>query len=110
MNAITSPEIQTLTAVQIREQFAQKREQGLRAKDAAEALNLSEGAVIAAHGGEHERTLKAVPLRTEWLAGRPQSQSRANRRDSAAPASSTGSSSASTSRSMSECGNSSPRP
>ena len=51
MNAITSPEIQTMTAVQIREQFAQKREQGLRAKDAAEALQLSEGAVIAAHGG-----------------------------------------------------------
>jgi putative hemin transport protein len=56
-----------MTAVQIREQFAQKREQGLRAKDAAEALQLSEGAVIAAHGGEHERTLKAVPLRAEWL-------------------------------------------
>jgi putative hemin transport protein len=36
-----------------------KREQGLRAKDAAEALQLSEGAVIAAHGGEHERTLQA---------------------------------------------------
>ena len=67
MNAITSPEIQTMTAVQIREQFAQKREQGLRAKDAAEALQLSEGAVIAAHGGEHERTLKALPLRAEWL-------------------------------------------
>lgn len=67
MNAITSPEIHTLTAVQIREQFAQKREQGLRAKDAVEALNLSEGAVIAAHGGEHGRALKAVPLRTEWL-------------------------------------------
>ena len=67
MNAITSPEIQTMTAVQIREQFAQKREQGLRAKDAAEALQLSEGAVIAAHGGEHDRTLKAVPLRAEWL-------------------------------------------
>ena len=61
MNAITSPEIQTMTAVQIREQFAQKREQGLRAKDAAEALQLSEGAVIAAHGGEHERALQALP-------------------------------------------------
>lgn len=67
MNAITSPEIQTMTAVQIREQFAQKRLQGLRAKDAAEALQLSEGAVIAAHGGEHERALQALPLRAEWL-------------------------------------------
>lgn len=67
MNAITTPEIQTMTAVQIREQFAQKRQQGLRAKDAAEALQLSEGAVIAAHGGEHERALKVVPLRAAWL-------------------------------------------
>ena len=67
MNAITSPEMNTMTAVQIREEFAQKRLQGLRAKDAAEALQLSEGAVIAAHGGEHERSLKAVPLRAEWL-------------------------------------------
>ena len=53
MNAITSPEMNTMTAVQIREEFAQKRLQGLRAKDAAEALQLSEGAVIAAHCGEH---------------------------------------------------------
>ena len=67
MNAITTPEIQTMTAVQIREQFAQKRQQGLRAKDAAEALQLSEGAVISAHGGEHERALKVVPLRAAWL-------------------------------------------
>ncbi|MEX8191476.1 hemin-degrading factor [Comamonas guangdongensis] len=67
MNAITTPEFQTMTAVQIREQFAQKRQQGLRAKDAAEALQLSEGAVIAAHGGEHERALKVVALRAEWL-------------------------------------------
>ena len=67
MNAITSPEIHTLTAVQIRERFAQKRQHGLRAKDAAEALHLSEGAMIAAHGGDHERPLKAVPLRAEWL-------------------------------------------
>ena len=67
MNAINPTEIQTLTAVQIREQFAQQREHGLRATAAAEALHLSEGAVIAAHGGEHERTLKAVPLRAEWL-------------------------------------------
>lgn len=55
------------TAVQIREQFAQERAKGLRIKDAAEALGLSEGAVIAAHGGEHERALKALPLRAEWL-------------------------------------------
>ena len=58
----------TLTANDIREQFAQQRQAGLRAKDAAEALGLSEGAVIAAHGGEHERSLKVTPLRAEWLA------------------------------------------
>ena len=58
----------TLTANDIREQFAQQRQAGLRAKDAAEALGLSEGAAIAAHGGEHERSLKVTPLRAEWLA------------------------------------------
>lgn len=55
-------------AAQLREQFAQQCASGLRAKEAAEALGLSEGAVIAAHGGEHERALHATPLRGEWLA------------------------------------------
>ena len=38
MNAITSPEMNTMTAVQIREEFAQKRLQGLRAKDAGDRI------------------------------------------------------------------------
>lgn len=67
MNTQSPVESISMNAVQIRAAFAQKRSEGLRAKDAAEALQLSEGAVIAAHGGEHERPLKAVPLRAEWL-------------------------------------------
>lgn len=54
-------------AAAIRQRFAEKRQAGLRAKDAAEALQLSEGAVIAAHGGLHEYALRAAPLRAEWL-------------------------------------------
>ena len=67
MNALSTTENTVMDAVHIREQFAAQRALGLRAKDAAEALQLSEGAVIAAHGGEHERPLKAVALRAEWL-------------------------------------------
>lgn len=55
------------TAPAIREQFAAVRATGKRAKDAAEALGLSEGAAIAAHAGEHEYPLKAVPLQGSWL-------------------------------------------
>ncbi|CAN7232684.1 hemin-degrading factor [Acidovorax sp. LjRoot118] len=55
------------TAPSIREQFAAVRATGKRAKDAAEALGLSEGAAIAAHAGEHEYPLKAVPLQGSWL-------------------------------------------
>ncbi len=55
------------TAPDIREQFAAARAAGKRAKDAAEALGLSEGAAIAAHAGEHEYPLKAVPLQGSWL-------------------------------------------
>ncbi|MBF5006059.1 hemin-degrading factor [Diaphorobacter caeni] len=54
-------------AAGIRQRFAEKRTQGLRAKDAAEALQLSEGAVVAAHQGEHAEPLKATALRGEWL-------------------------------------------
>ena len=53
---------------QIREQFALARARGLRAREAAEAIGLSEGAAMAAHTGEHDRPLRAVPLRPEWLA------------------------------------------
>lgn len=51
----------------IRTAFAQARAQGRRAKDAAVALGLSEGAVIAAHAGAHEQPLKAQPLQAQWF-------------------------------------------
>ncbi len=46
----------------VREGFATQRAAGLRAKDAAEALGLSEGAVIQAHTGAHDRSLQSTPL------------------------------------------------
>ncbi len=51
----------------IREQFAQLRAQGLRARDAAERMQQPEGAVVAAHAGEHAYALKALALRGPWL-------------------------------------------
>lgn len=55
------------TAQHIREQFNDQRANGKRAKDAAEALGLGEGAAVAAHLGEHEFAPKAVLLRKDWL-------------------------------------------
>ncbi|WP_440108187.1 hemin-degrading factor [Acidovorax sp. BL-A-41-H1] len=52
----------------IRARFATARASGLRARDAAHSLGLSEGAVVAAHAGEHAEPLKVVPLRCDWLA------------------------------------------
>jgi len=56
-----------LDAVDVRQRFAAQRAAGLRAKDAAEALGLSEGAVVQAHAGVHEQPLQAVALRSRWL-------------------------------------------
>ena len=67
MNATSTNEHVVMDAVLIREKFAAQRALGLRAKEAAEALGLTEGAVIMAHGGEHERSLKSMPLRAQWL-------------------------------------------
>ena len=55
------------TAPGIRAQFAAARATGKRAKDAAESLGLSEGAVVAAHAGEHAQPLTALPLQGSWL-------------------------------------------
>ncbi|MEW6479344.1 MAG: ChuX/HutX family heme-like substrate-binding protein [Pseudomonadota bacterium] len=52
----------------IRERFAAARTKGMRARDAAEHLALSEGAVVAAHTGVHAYPMRAVPLQREWLA------------------------------------------
>jgi putative hemin transport protein len=51
----------------IREQFAQTRQRGLRAREGAQALGLSEGEAIAAHVGLHQQSLRAMPLRAQWL-------------------------------------------
>lgn len=56
-----------MSANDTRERFAAARASGLRAKDAAHAIGISEGAAIAAHAGEHERGLKAVPLKGPWI-------------------------------------------
>ncbi len=56
-----------MNAPQIRSRFAQARAAGQRHKDAAASIGLSEGEAIAAHGGEHDQPLKAVPLRGPWL-------------------------------------------
>lgn len=53
-------------ADQIREGFAALRAEGKRHKEAAEVLGLSEGEAVAAHVGEHERALQALPLRPQW--------------------------------------------
>lgn len=52
----------------LRTRFAQARASGLRARNAAEAIGVSEGEAIAAHAGVHDQPLRAVPLRPEWLA------------------------------------------
>src|SRR2546427_9648140 len=46
----------------VRQRFARARQGGLRAKEAADSLGLPEGAAIAAHAGQHEGSLQAVPL------------------------------------------------
>ena len=57
-----------MKAVDIREGFAQARQRGLRAREAAQAIGVSEGAAVAAHTGVHERAMRAVPLKPDWLA------------------------------------------
>jgi putative hemin transport protein len=51
----------------IRESFAQARATGLRAREAAEAIGLSEGAALAAHTGEHAARLQCQALQPDWL-------------------------------------------
>lgn len=47
--------------------FAKARQSGLRARDAAASLGLSEGAAIAAHVGRTDSALTVQSLRPEWL-------------------------------------------
>lgn len=55
------------TTDELRQRFAQARTRGLRAREAADAIGLSEGAAVAAHVGGHEQPLRAVPLQPRWL-------------------------------------------
>lgn len=74
MNAATMEHLSTSSpaltdAAAVRAAFAEHRQSGLRAKDAAEALGLSEGAVVQAHTGTHTQPLQATPLvGGQWLA------------------------------------------
>lgn len=63
-----SPDISSPAA--IRDCYAQARARGLRARDAAESIGLSEGAVVEAHSiahGAHAQRLQAVALHGPWL-------------------------------------------
>jgi putative hemin transport protein len=51
----------------IRSGFMAARSSGKRAKDAAESLGLGEGEAIAAHTGQHDFSLKAIPLKGPWV-------------------------------------------
>ena len=50
----------------LRQRFAAARSSGLRAKDAAEQLGLSEGAAIAAHTSG-DGALQSTPLQKSWV-------------------------------------------
>jgi len=56
-----------MNTTHIREALAEARARGLRIRDAAESIGLSEGAALAAHIGAHTATTQAVALRGPWL-------------------------------------------
>src|SRR5690606_15325457 len=58
---------ESMTTEHVREKFAQARQNGMRAREAAEAIGLSEGAAVAAHLGACEGTLCARLLNNHWL-------------------------------------------
>ncbi len=65
MSSIPTPDAAT-----VRQQFAEARARGLRAREAAQAIGLTEGAVIEAHSaahGPHDQRLQAVALRGPWI-------------------------------------------
>ncbi len=51
----------------IRSTFQTARSRGLRAREAAESIGVSEGAAIAAHQGTVDAPLHAVALKSDWL-------------------------------------------
>lgn len=52
---------------EIRTRFSELRAKGMRHKDAAAAMGLSEGATIAAHTGMHDKALRATLLKGPWV-------------------------------------------
>jgi len=56
-----------MNARHLRDLFAAARATGLRAREAAQAIGVSEGEAVAAHAGMHESGLQAVPLRGPWI-------------------------------------------
>jgi putative hemin transport protein len=50
-----------------RDRFAALRAKGMRHKDAAAAMGMSEGAAVAAHTGAHDKALRATRLRGPWV-------------------------------------------
>ena len=56
-----------MNAEDIRTRFAELRAKGMRHKDAAAAMGLSEGAAIAAHTGAHDKALRATRLKGPWV-------------------------------------------
>lgn len=57
-----------MDTVHIRTAYQAARAKGLRARDAAAAVGVSEGAALAAHIGTHDAPTKATPLKRHWLA------------------------------------------
>ena len=67
MSTLANKDTTTLDPATVRADFSAARRSGLRAKDAAASLGLSEGAVVAAHVGAHDLPLKAVRLQGPWV-------------------------------------------
>ena len=51
----------------IRTAFQARRASGLRAREAAEAIGISEGEAVGAHRGAHDAPLQAIALGPDWL-------------------------------------------
>jgi putative hemin transport protein len=65
MSTLSSP--QKFSAETIRERFSIARTAGMRAKEAAESIGVSEGEAVAAHCGEHAYPPKAKLLQGPWV-------------------------------------------
>lgn len=56
-----------MNAATLRERLSALRAAGRRIRDAADLIGVSEGELIAAHAGNHDGPLKAIPLRGPWI-------------------------------------------